>query len=112
MYDAIDGDDIFDVLLINGDSFGLDTDDPKRFFAARQELVICVGGELVCILIFGRDKWRSIKEYLFTQFANWCFVHTAVIILFVMLLRLFCMDVYFRSQSSYASFSVYSEDSR
>lgn len=30
------------------------------------KLLICAGGEVMCILIFGSKKWWSIKEYMFT----------------------------------------------
>lgn len=75
-------------MLVNGDGIELNADNSKRSCAAWQEFVVCASGELLCILIFGRDKRRSIKKDIFTQFLNCIFAYTGFIMLFITLFRL------------------------
>lgn len=95
MYNAIDGSGILDAILVNGSGIGLNSDDTNLPWAARLEFVICAGGELLCIYIFGCNKRRSIKEYIFTWFINGSFAHMEVLILLVTLMRILCVGVYF-----------------
>lgn len=67
----------------------------RRLYAALQELLICVGDELMCISIFRRDNWSSIKEDIFTCFENKSLTYPAGMISFVTLLQLSCIGVYF-----------------
>lgn len=53
-------------MFVNGYGVGKDADDPKRYRTARQELLISAGDELVCMEIFEHDKWKSIREDIFT----------------------------------------------
>lgn len=79
-YNAIDVHDIIDVMFVSGDGVRLNSDNAKRFCAARQELVICADGNLMCMLVFGCDKCWSIKKYIINRFVNWNFAYTTVII--------------------------------
>lgn len=51
MHNEIDDGGVVDVIFANGAGVGMNADDAKRFCAAQQELMICPGGDLVCILI-------------------------------------------------------------
>lgn len=62
MYNAVDEKGIHDDMVVNDDGVGLNSDATKRSCAARQERVVCAGGVLVFIVIFGRDKSRSFNE--------------------------------------------------
>lgn len=56
VYYAIDGKYIFDATFVDGSSIEWDAHDAGRTCTARQEIVICAGGSLVSILIFGQDS--------------------------------------------------------
>lgn len=68
MYNAIESKDVFNALFVDGDGIGLHTDDAKRSCAAQGELAVCTSSHLVFILIFGRIRCRSSKEYLLIWF--------------------------------------------
>lgn len=106
VYNAIVCNGIFDAMLVDGDNIGMIAHDANRSSAAQQEFVVCAGGELVCFLSFGCDKWRLIKEDIFNRFVIWSLRYTAVIIFFVALalVRLSSMAVYFSLQSADAGF--------
>lgn len=70
MYNAIDGDSIFDAMFVNSYDVGFNDDDAKPSSAARQKVLVCAGGCLVCILIFGCNKWGLTKEHIFTRFCR------------------------------------------
>lgn len=70
MQDTIDGDGVLNAMFVICEYIGLRADNLKRSCAARQELVIYIGGDMVCNLILGGDKWWSIQEYIFTRFVN------------------------------------------
>lgn len=56
VYNPIDDDVAPNAMFANDNRAGLNADDSKRFYAAREELVISAGVELTSISIFGRNK--------------------------------------------------------
>lgn len=88
VYNAAVGIGFLNAMLVDCDGMGLNANDAKLFCAAWQEFVVFAGGELVCILIFGWDKWSSKKKNPFLWFANWNLANAAVIVLFVLQWRL------------------------
>lgn len=67
-YITINGDGVFDAMFVNGDGVGLKADDARCSCATRQEVVICAGCALLCILYFERDKWRWLKKNISYRF--------------------------------------------
>lgn len=95
VYNVIEGSGVLNALFVNSDGVGRKVDDVKRSCAARKNIVVYTSAELVCIFILGSDRWRSIKDDIFTRFINWSFVYTAIKIVFVVLFSLPRKSIYF-----------------
>lgn len=95
VYNAIDGVGVLNAMLVDCDGSGLKADYAKGSYALWQVLVICTGGELKCMLIFGCCNWRSIKEDIIKLFLKWSFAYTEIIFSMAAMWHLSHMGDYF-----------------
>lgn len=104
MYNAIGDDGILNGRFVDSAGLGLNADDLKQSCAAQQEFTECSGGALVCILILGCNKRRTIKDHQFATLVTYRLTNAVVVFLLVLLSQLVRIGVILSAGGANAGF--------